>query len=224
MSTYTVKGLITYKDEHGDLYQLLPVTTLDMVDGSDVLIAHTDRDDNPHDVRLSHLGISVTADEINMLSGVTTNLSDKLTKMEKDITSAVNGGVQASDLDNLAKTLREEHAAMENNFDSKISAHTNEMTTLINTKANKESVATVALPLSGWEETGDFFSQDVSVPGVTSDNTVIASPSTLYMNDYITYASCMVACAEQSENKLKFLCWVKPDRDLHASIAIFNTQ
>lgn len=48
MSVFEEKGIITYKNKDGDLYQLFPVTKIECVEGLEGIGEHLESTGNPH--------------------------------------------------------------------------------------------------------------------------------------------------------------------------------
>lgn len=220
MAVYENQGILSYKDESGDIQQMFPVTDLDLIRGIDSVKNHLTDKSNPHDVELTDFGVTVGADKINLLSKLKSDVQTQIDQLSVRVDSST--GSAEANTQAILKAVSDGDAAVTAIIEGKLNAHISDSNTRIDAKSNKEKATTVTLPLSAWSVVGDFFSQDVSVPGVTTNNTIIHAPSTSYMDDYLTYAACRVTCAEQSANSLKFLCWTKPDRDLHASVVILN--
>ena len=69
MATYEQSGILTFKNDSGDLYRMYPVTKKENVSGMDDIDAHIIDTNNPHNVTAAQIGAasstSVTASSTN---------------------------------------------------------------------------------------------------------------------------------------------------------------
>lgn len=80
---------------------------------------------------------------------------------------------------------------------------------------SKHIKTTITLQLSAWSNN----SQTVSCSGVTSNNTVIISPTP---NNHTDYGKANVRCTAQSANTLVFSCDKTPTSNLSVNILIME--
>ena len=79
-----------------------------------------------------------------------------------------------------------------------------------------------ALPLDGWAQQDELFSQTVEVPGVTADDSlsiVLVSPPAERALEESWIAS-GVRAASQGDGTLTFTCTALPEGDLHAAVTV----
>lgn len=83
------------------------------------------------------------------------------------------------------------------------------------TKQDKILTRLIVLPAANWVDNV----QTVQVEGVTSENTVISSPSPA---SFVKYNEAGAYCANQGNGSLVFSCESAPEEDLEACLVIFN--
>lgn len=85
--------------------------------------------------------------------------------------------------------------------------------------AAQKATRTATLTTAGWAASGDAFTQQVNVTGVTAANDVIVSPAPASRAAY-NEAGCY--CSAQASGKLTFTCDAKPDAALTVNVLIIT--
>ena len=92
---------------------------------------------------------------------------------------------------------------------------------VLNQKKAEASGISVSLPISGWTQNGDEYTQTVSATGVTQTNILIVSPFHASMTAYI---DAEIKATSQGNGTVTFTATAIPEAGITVNIAIINTS